>query len=246
MEPINVAVTVAGVPIEMGMNVPAETVKLRAMLPILHQMSNAFINAAEASIQEEGKEISCKAGCGACCRQLVPVSESEAFDLRVLVESMPEPRRSEIISRFSSTMETLNAAEFFERLDAVSIKGEDAYEEILREYFRFGIACPFLENESCSIHESRPITCREYLVTSPAELCNSAEGEGIANVRHYFQLKEALISVARNKTPEELPYVPLVRVLDWTKESDDDSPTQTGKEWVAALFDFLVRHSKPA
>ncbi|HLA95135.1 MAG TPA: hypothetical protein VK612_05390, partial [Pyrinomonadaceae bacterium] len=136
MEPINVAVTVAGVPIEMGMNVPAETVKLRAMLPILHQMSNAFINAAEASIQEEGKEISCKAGCGACCRQLVPVSESEAFDLRVLVESMPEPRRSEIISRFSSTMETLNAAEFFERLDAVSIKGEDAYEEILREYFR--------------------------------------------------------------------------------------------------------------
>jgi Fe-S-cluster containining protein len=31
--------------------------------------------------------------------------------------------------------------------------------------------CPFLEDESCSIHPDRPLVCREYLVTSPAELC---------------------------------------------------------------------------
>ena len=36
-----------------------------------------------------------------------------------------------------------------------------------REYFQLGIPCPFLEEESCSIYHDRPITCREYLVTSP-------------------------------------------------------------------------------
>ncbi len=40
-----------------------------------------------------------------------------------------------------------------------------------RRYFHLGIACPFLEDESCSIHADRPISCREYLVTSPAVNC---------------------------------------------------------------------------
>jgi hypothetical protein len=33
------------------------------------------------------------------------------------------------------------------------------------------VACPFLEDEACSIHADRPLSCREYLVTSPPELC---------------------------------------------------------------------------
>jgi hypothetical protein len=33
-------------------------------------------------------------------------------------------------------------------------------------YFLQGVACPFLEAESCGIHPDRPLACREYLVTS--------------------------------------------------------------------------------
>lgn len=36
---------------------------------------------------------------------------------------------------------------------------------------RLGVACPFLEKESCSIHRDRPLVCREYLVTSPPAAC---------------------------------------------------------------------------
>jgi hypothetical protein len=45
--------------------------------------------------------------------------------------------------------------------------------ELSHEYFRLGIACPFLEDESCSIHPDRPMACREYLVSSPPENCRS-------------------------------------------------------------------------
>ena len=79
------------------------------------------------------------------------------------------------------------------------------------EYFTYQVACPFLENESCSIHESRPIACREYLVTSSPEYCSSAKGEGIENVQHLFKVKEAVISLGGDKLPRELPYVPMIK-----------------------------------
>ena len=50
-------------------------------------------------VAARGEAISCKAGCGACCRQLVPVSETEAHHLRDVVEAMPEPRRAAVTAR---------------------------------------------------------------------------------------------------------------------------------------------------
>jgi NADH:ubiquinone oxidoreductase subunit D len=66
---------------------------------------------AEENARASGATVSCKKGCGACCRQLVPVSEIEARQLKELVEQMPEPRRSEIWARFERARELA-----FERL----------------------------------------------------------------------------------------------------------------------------------
>ena len=244
-ETINITLEVGGSPLTMGMSVPTEPVKLRAMLPIIRKMSNSFIEMGVEQVIAAGKEISCRAGCGACCRQLVPVSESEAFDLYELVEAMPEPRRSEIKDRFRTGVEMLEAEGYFERLSDAAKSGDAEYEAAITDYFRYQIACPFLENESCSIHESRPITCREYLVTSPAELCKSAEGTGVENIRHFFQVKESLISIAREGTSKEMPYVPMVKVLDWASENAGREPEKTGREWMQSFFGELSHLSGP-
>lgn len=244
-ETINISLETGGEPVKLGMSVPSEPVKFRAMLPILRKMSNSFIEMGVSQINAAGGDISCRAGCGACCRQIVPISEAEAYDLRGLVDSMPEPRRSEIIDRFRSGLAKLNSDGYFDMLSAAA-KGSDAdYEVAIKEYFRFQIACPFLENESCSIHDSRPVTCREYLVTSPPELCNSAEGTGVKNVRHFFQVKEALISTARDKTPVELPFVPLIRILEWTEANPSDDKIKMGRDWMKVFFGELSRLSGP-
>ena len=44
---------------------------------------NAVVAAAEA-----GKAISCRKGCGACCRQLVPISRTEAERLLSTVAAL--------------------------------------------------------------------------------------------------------------------------------------------------------------
>jgi Fe-S-cluster containining protein len=45
-------------------------------------------------------------------------------------------------------------------------------EPINREYNALRMACPFLDQETCSIYDHRPAACRELLVTTPPALCD--------------------------------------------------------------------------
>ena len=50
-------------------------------------------------------------------------------------------------------------------------KGQFNDRAVSKTYFSEQIACPFLEDESCSIYPVRPSICREYIVYSPPEYC---------------------------------------------------------------------------
>ncbi len=230
----------------VSMSVPVGKVTLRRMLPVIQKISSGFISMGEGNLRDAGKEISCRAGCGACCRQLVPIAEAEAIALREYVDGLDEPKRSEITSKFAVATDRLNKVGFFDRLDTVAADDdESSYDARVREYFNLQIACPFLENESCSIHEVRPIACREYLVTSPPEYCASADGAGVDNVHHFFQVKEALISLSRERTSENLPFVPLIRLMEFTDSNVGNSAQWTGKEWMQGFFTLLSKYSRP-
>src|SRR5580704_8020412 len=69
---------------------------LEALLPVFQGLTNEVARRGAAKAVADGEKISCRAGCGACCRQAVPVAEAEARMLAALVAAMPEPRRSEI------------------------------------------------------------------------------------------------------------------------------------------------------
>src|SRR4029453_4291200 len=105
---------------------------------------------------EAGKGISCRKGCGACCRQLVPVSRTEGERLLQLVEAMPAERRETLLARFA-------AAEVAIEVAGVKDRQGRSDRELSTASFALGVPCPFLEDESCSIHPERPLVCREYL-----------------------------------------------------------------------------------
>src|SRR5207247_476070 len=83
--------------VELDVVVPAGPTRPIDVLPDFFEMTDRFV---DAGVLVAGGAVSCSKGCGACCRQVVPVSEVEAYHLRDLVESMPEPRRSAVKTRF--------------------------------------------------------------------------------------------------------------------------------------------------
>jgi Fe-S-cluster containining protein len=244
---------ISGKSLEMQMTVPVKPVKPQRMLPIFQQMTNSFVEMSVREAESAGRKISCKAGCGACCRQAVPIAEIEAYQIAELVEEMEEPRRTEIKKRFADACGHFDEIKWFERIENCarmkSTESPEAVEKELEsavlEYFYQNIPCPFLENESCSIHESRPLVCREYLVTSPAENCARPTAETIKKVDLTAKPSKTLLAVGRTELSAFLGFVPLIRALEIAEKYPENFPEKSGQKWVSEFFENLTKTEIP-
>jgi Fe-S-cluster containining protein len=231
----------SGNTVSARIQVPAEPVRPVDLLPILHQLDDALIGAAV-----EGKRISCRAGCGACCRQMVPISEAEARYLADMIASMPEEQRARVTVRFAQATELLALSGLLERLRVAAASDAEERHGLGLEYFRLGLACPFLENESCSIHPHRPASCREYLVTSPAENCSAPRAGNIDTVDLPAQVSRVLYRFGDGRGEESARWMPLPLLLDWvTEHREETQPAIPGTELFANFMNNLVK-KKPA
>jgi Fe-S-cluster containining protein len=195
--------------------VPTGPVPAMAVIPALQGLVNATVGAAE-----RGQEISCRKGCGACCRQLVPISRTEGEALLALVEAMPQERRKAVRARFADAEARITAA-------GLAARGTRSDREMSVAYFGAGVPCPFLEEESCSIHPDRPLVCREYLVTSPAELCAGPVQEGVTPVP-----VPKLSLAARRLQDEGETWFPLALLMAWSRMPRTPAKSRPGTEWV--------------
>jgi Fe-S-cluster containining protein len=235
-----ITLRVGGQPLNLEMTVPAKPVKLHRMLPVFQQMTSTFVGLGVQSVEAQGEKISCQAGCGACCRQAVPISEAEAYQIRELVENLPEPRQTEVRKRFQEGFEKIYATGWFEEMEKSLKKPLAEHIKVVEDYFRQGVACPFLENESCSIHESRPLACREYLVTSPPENCASPSQEGINNVEYPFKVSPSFIAISRTEFDKDIPFITLIAALNWAEKHPEKNTERTGEQWMALFFKHLI------
>jgi Fe-S-cluster containining protein len=208
--------------IEASVNLPREALRPVELLPVLLPLASAVTGMSESRTIENGETVSCRAGCGACCRQLVPVSELEALHLAALVEAMPEPRRSTVKERFREARE--RSAPVLEKFHTLA--GEPAVEEIGKAsepYFWLGIPCPFLEEESCGIHEQRPSICREYLVVSSPEHCARLDAERIKRIPVPVTVSSALMNFSDGRGTDEPRVYPLIDALDRAAHCPEDA-----------------------
>ncbi len=203
--------------------VPTGPVPAADVVPALQELVNAVVAAAEA-----GKAISCRKGCGACCRQLVPISRTEGEALVALVEAMPKEQRKALRARFAAAEARIAGAGLADRAGRSD-------RELSIAYFALGVACPFLEDESCSIHRDRPLVCREYLVTSPAELCAAGPAqEGVTPVP-----VPKLSLAARRLQDETDDWFPLAMLMAGSRTRPTGGKRRPGTEWVQRFLKGL-------
>jgi len=228
---------------------PRGDVELAEVLPAARQMTEALIKWAVADSEAAGKAISCRAGCGACCRQAVPISHAEARRLYKLVDEMAEPRRSVVKGRFTRALARVRESDLLQRqadLAAAETDGrpQDYYHEWGKAYFQLGVACPFLEDESCSIHPERPLICREYLVTNPASECATLSRDGIQRVPIKASVSKAVRKLERDSGMGH--WMPLVMALEWAASHPAETKRRPALDWVRSLQRILGRKVRAA
>src|SRR5687768_12376519 len=93
------------------------------LLPPARELTEQATAVAVAQARSGGRAISCKAGCGACCRQLVAISVVEAQALADLVAALPAERQAVIRDRFAAALRRLEEADL---LDPHALPGRRA------------------------------------------------------------------------------------------------------------------------
>lgn len=219
---------IGGRPTPLCARVPERASPVSALLPAVRALTDSVVAEATREVTAAGLSISCRAGCGACCRQPVPIAESEAFALASLIRSWPAARRRRVEARFRESVAALEAAGVLARLRALDeIEDDDERQSIGREYFALGLACPFLEDESCSIHADRPIACREYLVTSAAAECADPGPERIDLVPVPIRPSVALFRMTSEGMGERSHPLLLVLALERAARGSDAEAAST-------------------
>jgi Fe-S-cluster containining protein len=212
--------------IEATTRIPRDHLRIADLLPILYSFDDAVIGigASAANLREE--RISCRAGCGACCRQLVPISEPEAYYLAELIDSMPAERQSVIRERFRETLEALERHGLLNELRKSSALKEPDRIRVGEAYLQLRLPCPLLEDELCSIYPYRPMSCREYLVASPAENCRNPTPENISRVPLPVKFSEILYTFRL----ESVRWLPLALAPEWVRQNQQPPPTAPAPE----------------
>ncbi|GGE18089.1 hypothetical protein GCM10011529_25770 [Polymorphobacter glacialis] len=140
----------------------------------------------------------------------------------------PQPRRDLLTARFAAARSRFAAAGLTTHapdVAALNAHDRDAYG---RSYFRMAVACPFLDDENCTIHPDRPLACREYLVTSPAIFCSDPAENTIRDVPLAGHASAAL--TRRGKQLEGHGTVLLINALAWAAEHPAPTPEYPGIE----------------
>jgi Fe-S-cluster containining protein len=216
---------------------------LDELLPALRSITNSVVEAAIQREDRNARTISCKAGCGACCRQLVPITATEARQIPRILSSLGVEHRRRVMSSFEAARTRLHEAGMWDRLDSLAALTSEERHALSLEYLALGIPCPFLEDESCSIHAERPLMCRQYLVTSPASNCQKPTRETITRVVLAASVHDAVKRLETRETGKNRNEVLSTSVF---RQPDENPATHTVGEWMRDLLVEARRHDAAA
>jgi len=253
VERLEVAVKTPAGLLTTPVEVPTGFVPVTEIVPLMRRIGEQAEALEERKSIAAGEAISCKKGCAACCRMLVPVSAPEAFALKDMIAKMPAGRRQATVMNVAAARSRLERAGLLARLTEIAETSrqlsDEEMEPLNRDYYALRMPCPFLENEVCSIYEDRPAACRELLVTSPAELCQDMVNNPVRPLPVPVRMSTVLGLLWSELSGGPARLIPLPVALDWAeRHATEGARTWKGTSLFESALDkvwrFLSKNSE--
>jgi Fe-S-cluster containining protein len=122
-------------------------------------------------------------------------------------------------------------------------KTDSDLDPINRAYYALRLPCIFLENDACSIYEHRPAACREYLVTSPSELCKDTEKNPVQVLHIALRAGTVLSVLWAELTGGPVRLMPLPVAFEWAeKHRALNKKTWKGLDLLNTTLDGLGKY----
>jgi len=210
-------------------------VGLSDIVPMARTVCDAIVDVTIGQAEKNGHAVSCRKGCSACCRYLVPLSIAEVCRLQHEFLQVPDDRRIPILKSCVESASAILAhgpSDIEDKADNLPALSE--------WYIGLNIQCPFLLNGLCSLYEMRPLACREYYVSSRPALCQIGSTDTPNIVRLPVSTLESLGTLIERLEPAQVQAVMLPLALLETDEITRRSgQTLPAVEMVNQFFDII-------
>lgn len=231
VERLDISVKTPAGPVTVPVEVPLHFVPVATIVSSIRRIGEAAQELEERDVVAHGAAISCKKGCAACCRMLIPLAVPEAFALADAVKAWPVDRREAALARLADARAQLEHAgvlpQLYEIAESERQLDDDTFEPINRAYYALRLPCPFLVEEVCSIYDDRPAACRELLVTSPAEWCQDLERNPVRPVPVPLRVGTVLALLWADLVGGPARFIPLPLALEWAERHAQEG----GRSW---------------
>lgn len=233
---IRLSIPVEGYRVRADVSVPAGCIRAAELLPVHREISKAVTEAVVAREVRAGATISCRKGCSACCKRLyVEVTEAEAYRLQDTIGALRDDHRRRVDARFAEIRKRVLKAGLYDEMLRTNLEEGDIRERLSLAFYEQNLACPFLEQDACSIYEERPLACREYLVTSPAEECSRPAAGHVRRIPWPWPTFEFAMRMTR-RALDKARLVPLALLPDWIAQNPEPAASKSGVELLMRSF----------
>ncbi len=232
--------------ITSAVDVPTGFVPVTAIVPLMRRLGEEAQALEVRHSVDLGQTLSCRKGCAACCRMLVPLSAPEAFSLREWVRSRPTEEQARISARVAESKSLLLVHGLWRRLSELCDDPEPPDDDVLdgvnREYLALRMPCPFLEDEICTIYDERPAACRELLVVSPPDHCDDMTKNPVEPISAPVRVSTVLGLLWQDLTETPTRLIPLPLALDWAERHErENQRTWKGAQLLDRALDKAWR-----
>jgi len=172
-EIVSFDLSVADKKVPFRISITAKRAKLADIVPPARTIADKLILAFLETLAQNGQSISCRKGCSACCRYLIPLSVPEIFRFREELLAMPKDKGSRILKSCAVAAKRI-LDESSESLDAdiITKNNLDQTDHLSKWYAGLKLPCPFLSEGLCELYEQRPLACRQHIVTGSSFFCH--------------------------------------------------------------------------
>ena len=220
----------------INIEVPNQPLRLIDAVPVMHCITDVLVQNA---ISRSEQVVTCGPGCGVCCKQLVPLSVPEVFYTVEKLLTVPLGQRGYFLEMFDQNEKVLDMCNFTDALRKIDITKNDSV--IAKEYFGLGLFCPFLINQSCSIHEWRPVVCREFNSLSDPALCDDPFNNLIKKVNYYKRPSSVLARLCSVLTGVPSIFIPVPLLFEnFEKFKEISTHTWPSDDLIQKLLDMAL------
>lgn len=223
--------------------------RLADIVPIAREICDRVTAMVIEHLSKNGPEITCKKGCCACCRQLILLSVPEAFRLVQEIVSLPMDVREMVIAACRNAAEQVGGKLQEDLATEAPLKPGDSesYRQQVSDWFGsdryqgLEINCPFLSSGLCAIYEQRPLLCRQWLVTGPANQCEKGGINADQTVQMPVNMANVLTELTIQLEGGNREIVPLTGMFDWFSQNEK----RYDKTWPAKkLIEQFIKTAK--